>query len=90
MVLNPSFLGYKIATSLDAPETTPILVECPHPDGPYGAKGMGETTNVPTPPAIANAIFDAVGIRIKELPITPEKVLAALKRKAEGKTDDIA
>ncbi|MFB3886920.1 MAG: xanthine dehydrogenase family protein molybdopterin-binding subunit [Thermodesulfobacteriota bacterium] len=83
LVLNPSFLNYKIPSSLDAPETVPILVECTHPDGPYGAKGMGETTNVPTPPAIANAIYDAVGVRIKDLPITPEKVLAALKEKVD-------
>jgi xanthine dehydrogenase molybdenum-binding subunit len=80
-VLNPSFLNYKIPSCLDAPETVPILVECAHPDGPYGAKGMGETTNVPTPPAIANAIYDAVGVRILDLPITPDKVLAALKEK---------
>ena len=80
-VLNPSFLNYKIPSALDTPEIVPILVECTHPDGPYGAKGMGETTNVPTPPAIANAIFNAVGVRINDLPITPDKVLAALKRK---------
>ncbi len=84
-VLNPSFLNYKIPSALDAPETLPILVECAHPDGPYGAKGMGETTNVPTPPAIANAIYNAVGVRIKDLPITPDKVLRALKKKAEEK-----
>ncbi len=80
-VLNPSFLNYRIPSALDMPEIAPILVECPHPDGPYGAKGMGETTNVPTPPAIANAIYNAVGVRIKDLPITPDKVLAALKEK---------
>ncbi len=82
-VLNPSFLNYKIPSCLDAPETVPILVECAHPDGPFGAKGMGETTNVPTPPAIANAIYDAVGVRIKDLPITPDKVLKALNGKEE-------
>ena len=82
-VLNPSFLNYKILSALDTPEIVPILVECAHPDGPYGAKGMGETTNVPTPPAIANAIYNAVGVRIKDLPITPDKVLAALKRKEQ-------
>lgn len=90
MVLNPSFLSYKIPTVLDVPEMVPLTVECPHPDGPYGAKGMGETTNVPTPPAIANAIFDAVGVRIKDLPITPDKVLAALRRKAEDETHETA
>ncbi|MHA1108253.1 MAG: hypothetical protein ACTSQV_03965, partial [Alphaproteobacteria bacterium] len=55
-----------------------ILVEHPHPQGPFGAKGMGETTNVPVPPSIANAIFDAVGVRIKNLPITPDKILRGL------------
>jgi len=79
-VLNPSFLTYKLPTALDAPEMAPLVVECAQANGPYGAKGMGEKTNVPTPPAIANAIFDAVGVRIKDLPITPEKVLEALQR----------
>ena len=84
-VLNPSFLNYKIPSALDMPEILPILVECPHPNGPYGAKGVGETTNVPTPPAIANAIYNAVGVRIKDLPITPDKILETLKQKAVGK-----
>ena len=85
-VMNPSFLNYKLPSALDMPEVVPILVEHPHPDGPFGAKGMGETTNVPVPPAIANAIFDAVGVRIRDLPITPGKVLNALERKEkEGK-----
>jgi xanthine dehydrogenase molybdenum-binding subunit len=52
--------------------------------GPFGAKGVGEPGLVPTAPAIANAIYDAVGVRIKELPITPEKVLAALKDKGKS------
>lgn len=81
MVLNPNLLNYKVPSILDAPEIEPIAVEYIHPEGPYGAKGVGETTNVPTPPAIANAIYDAVGIRIKDLPITPDKVLEALRRK---------
>ncbi len=82
-VLNPSFLGYKLPCALDVPEVVPILVEHPHRDGPYGAKGLGETTNVPVAPAIANAVFDAVGVRIQDLPITPDKVLEALRRKAQ-------
>jgi carbon-monoxide dehydrogenase large subunit len=80
-VMNPSFLGYKLPSAQDMPEMESILIERPHPDGPFGAKGMGETTNVPVPPSIANAIYDAVGIRIRHLPITPEKVLAALAKK---------
>ncbi len=81
LVLNPSFLNYKLPSILDVPAVDPIIVEYTHPEGPYGAKGVGETTNVPTPPAIANAIYDAVGIRIKELPLTPDKVLEALRQK---------
>jgi len=83
-VLNPSFLSYKVPTVLEMPEIESMLVECLHREGPYGAKGVGETSNVPLPPAIANAIYDAVGIRIRDLPITPDKVLDALKRKAQG------
>ena len=78
-MLNPNFLHYKIPTALEMPEIEPILVENLHRDGPFGAKGVGETSNVPLPPAIANAIYDAVGVRIKDLPITPEKVWRALK-----------
>ena len=84
-LLNPTFLDYKLPTVLEMPEIEPILVECTHREGPYGAKGMGETTNVPLPPALANAIFDAVGIRIYDLPITAEKVLNALKQAAIDK-----
>ncbi len=80
-VVNPSFLTYKLPSALDVPQIVPILVEHPHSAGPYGAKGGGETTNVPVPPAIGNAIFDAVGVRIKTLPITADKILEALKRK---------
>jgi carbon-monoxide dehydrogenase large subunit len=80
-IMNPSFLGYKLPASVDMPEVVSIFVEHPHPDGPFGAKGMGETTNVAVPPAIANAVYDAVGIRIRDLPLTPDKVLAALRQK---------
>jgi carbon-monoxide dehydrogenase large subunit len=79
--LNPNFVDYKMPTSLDMPEMVPILVETIHESGPYGAKGLGEPALAPTAPAIANAIYDAVGVRIKELPITPDKVLKALKEK---------
>lgn len=81
LVLNPSLLNYKVPSVLDVPEIEPILVECAHPEGPYGAKGVGETTNVPAAPALANAIYNAVGVRIKDLPITPDKLLEALKKK---------
>jgi CO/xanthine dehydrogenase Mo-binding subunit len=84
VVLNPSFVSYRVPTALDVPEVVPLLVEHPHPDGPFGAKGMAETTNVAVPPAIGNAIFDAVGVRIRSLPITPDKLLDALRRKARS------
>jgi CO/xanthine dehydrogenase Mo-binding subunit len=86
-VMNPSFLTYKLPSAPDVPELVSILVEHPHPWGPYGAKGIGETANVTVPPAIANAIFDAVGVRIYDLPITPDKVLEALKRKAQEENE---
>jgi len=80
-MMNPNFRDYKVLTAKDTvPIEAPIL-ETTDPDGPYGAKGIGEPGCVPTAPAIANAIYDAVGVRIKDLPITPERVLAALKRK---------
>ena len=80
-ILNSSLLDYKIPSALDMPEINAILVGEAHREGPYGAKGLGEMVAVPTAPAIANAIYDAVGIRIKDLPITPDKLLRALKNK---------
>jgi CO/xanthine dehydrogenase Mo-binding subunit len=61
------------------PEIVPILVEAKHKEGPFGAKGLGEPVLAPTSPAIANAVFNATGARVTSLPITPEKVLRALK-----------
>jgi len=82
-MLNPNFVDYKLATAMDMPEMIPIMVETIHDRGPYGAKGLGEPALSPTAPAIANAIYDAVGVRIKELPITPDRVLKALKARKE-------
>ena len=78
---NASLADYKVATIEDTPEIVPILVESIHNEAPFGAKGIGEPAAAATPPAIANALFDAAGIRIRDLPITPEKVLAALAAK---------
>lgn len=86
-ILNGSFLEYKIPTSLDTPRVTPILIEPIDPQGPFGAKGIGESTQIPTAPAIANAVYDAIGARIKDLPITPDKILRALRRPTKEKTD---
>ncbi len=80
--VNPSFMDYRIPSSPDMPEVVPIVIEMAHEEGPYGAKGVGEPGLVATAPAIANAVYDAVGVRIKDLPITPEKVLAALREQA--------
>jgi len=80
-VMNPNFRDYKVLTAKDAIAIDAPVLETTDKDGPFGAKGIGEPGCVPSAPAIANAIYDAVGVRIKELPITPEKVLAALKAK---------
>ncbi|HLA27943.1 MAG TPA: xanthine dehydrogenase family protein molybdopterin-binding subunit [Syntrophales bacterium] len=77
--MNPSFLGYKLPTAVDMPQVKSIIVESLDPEGPFGAKEASEGTNIPTIPAIANAIYDAIGVRIKDLPITPEKILKALE-----------
>lgn len=80
-VVNPDFRDYKIPTAADVPKIEAVTIETDDPFGPFGAKGIGEPGLVPTAPAIANAIYDAIGVRIKELPITPEKILRALKEK---------
>ena len=79
--MNPSFLEYKLPTAVDMPEVKSIIVEPIDDHGPFGAKEASEGTNIPTAPAIANAIYDAIGVRIKDLPITPEKILKALEEK---------
>jgi xanthine dehydrogenase molybdenum-binding subunit len=84
-VMNPNFRDYKLLTAKDTIPIEPVIIETNDEAGPYGAKGIGEPGCVPSAPAIANAIYDAVGVRIKDLPITPEKVLKALKQKKEEK-----
>ena len=76
---NPNFLNYRIPTALDMPPIRSVLVEPIDPAGPFGAKGVAEPAMTPTAVCIANAVYNAVGVRIKELPITPDKILAALK-----------
>lgn len=77
--VNPSFIDYKIPCTLDIPQLEAILVEAAHPEGPFGAKGLGEPGLAPTAAAIGNAILDALGIRMRDLPITAEAVLGALR-----------
>jgi 4-hydroxybenzoyl-CoA reductase subunit alpha len=82
----PSMLEYKSPTTLDMPEVMTELVENPDPRGPFGAKEVGQGPLLPVMPAVANAVYDAIGVRIDEVPITPEKILKALDAKAGGKT----
>ena len=82
-VLNKSFVDYKIPTADDVPELVVRYVEHPEPTGPFGARGVGEPLMVPGAPAIANAVYNAIGIRFTRMPITPDVVLAALKEKKE-------
>ncbi|MFL5431429.1 MAG: xanthine dehydrogenase family protein molybdopterin-binding subunit [Myxococcales bacterium] len=79
----PSMLEYKSLASLDMPEVETILIENPEPNGPFGAKEVGQGPLLPVPPAVANAVYDAVRVRVDEVPITPEKVLAALRSSAK-------
>ncbi|MDH3232727.1 MAG: molybdopterin-dependent oxidoreductase [Alphaproteobacteria bacterium] len=78
-LVNPSFMDYKIPGAHDVPyEIHPIIVENPEPTGPYGARGIGEPGFVGVAPAIANAVRNATGIRLRSLPLSPEKVLTAM------------
>lgn len=80
----PSMLEYKSPTTLEMCDVVTYLIEDPDPNGPFGAKEVGQGPLLPVPPAIANAVYDAVGVRIDEVPVTPEKVLAALRANAQG------
>ena len=80
-IVNPNFHDYKMLTIKDMPKISPILIESIDPNGPFGAKGLGEPAMVPTAPAIINAIYNAVGVRIKDLPATSEKIYQGLKEK---------
>jgi CO/xanthine dehydrogenase Mo-binding subunit len=89
-VINPNFRDYVIPGPLDLPPIKPILVEPIDPNGPFGAKGIGEPALNPVPAAVANAIYNAIGVRITELPISPEKILKGLKaRDHEGLSEAV-
>ncbi|RKD31668.1 xanthine dehydrogenase family protein molybdopterin-binding subunit [Thermohalobacter berrensis] len=80
-IKNNSFTNYLIPTSLDMPDIEKVIIEDPESTAPYGAKGIGEPVMIPVAPAILNAIYDAVGVRMTEIPVTPEKLLKAIKEK---------
>ena len=82
---NPSILEYRSPTFLEMPEVETFLVETDDAEGPFGAKEVGQGPLLPVIPAVANAIYDAVGVRVDEVPISPDKVVKALQQKAQGK-----
>src|SRR5207253_768756 len=75
---NPSLLDYRKLTAADLPNIETVIVEVPSPAGPFGARGVGEPPIIPAPAAIANAIEDATGVRLTELPMTPERIALAI------------
>jgi CO/xanthine dehydrogenase Mo-binding subunit len=80
----PSMLEYKSPTALETPEMHTYLIETNDPEGPFGAKEAGQGPLLPVVPAVANAVYNALGVRIDEIPITPDRVLRALADKAKG------
>src|SRR6202521_4250520 len=80
----PSMLEYKSPTFLDMPEVETFIVETVDPEGPYGAKEAGQGPLLPVIPAVSSAVFDALGVWVDEIPVTPEKVIEALRRKEKG------
>jgi 4-hydroxybenzoyl-CoA reductase alpha subunit len=80
----PSMLEYKSPTFLDTPEIETFIVETVDPEGPYGAKEAGQGPLLPVPPAVCSAVYDALGVWVDEVPITPEKIVEALRRKEKG------
>ena len=85
LLMNPGLLEYRSPSSVESPEVEPIIVESIDPEGPFGAKECSEGSLAATIPAIANAIYDAVGVRLHEAPFTPERVLAGLRAKKNAK-----
>jgi len=87
-VLNPTLLDYRMPTALDMPPIESVIVETADPAGPFGAKGVGEMGGNPTAAAIANAVYNAIGIRLNQLPMTGERVLRALQEKERSAARD--
>ena len=87
-VVNNNWTDYKLPTIADVPEVEAILVEHPVEGGPFGAKGLGEPPVIPPPAALANAIHNAVGVRLRKLPMTPEKLLLAIQHATDASPPD--
>jgi CO/xanthine dehydrogenase Mo-binding subunit len=83
-ILNPNLVDYKPPYAADSPEFVPIIIEHPQHTGPFGARGVGEAPILAVAPAIANAVFDALGIRIRSLPLTSEKIFTSLKKHSQS------
>lgn len=83
-MVNPNFIDYKIAGPIDCPEIVPIVFQVANGKNSVGAMGMAEGPIVPTAAAIANAVYNAIGVRIRELPLTPDKILMAVAEKNSG------
>jgi CO/xanthine dehydrogenase Mo-binding subunit len=83
-ILNPNFQDYKMLTFLDTPQVETFIADTYEPSGPFGAKGVGEGVTNPVAPAVANAIYNAVAVSVTELPISPEKILRAIKEQESG------
>ena len=79
-LLNPDLLGYKIPTVHEMPEVVPIIVESNDPEGPFGAKEAGEGPLLPILPAVCNAVYDAIGVRTNELPLTPDRLYRSIEK----------
>ncbi len=89
LLLNSNLLDYKVPSTLDTPRFNTIIIESKDPEGPFGAKECGEGALHPVIPAIGNAIYDAIGIRVTSLPINPEEILKALGEKEEKQIEYI-
>ena len=87
LLMNAGLLEYRSPSSQESPEVEAIIVESVDPEGPFGAKEASEGSLAATIPAIANAIYDAVGVRLREAPFTPDRVLAAIKARDSGKQE---
>jgi len=90
LLMNPGLLEYKSPSAVESPEVISYIVESVDPEGPFGAKEASEGSLAACIPAISNAIFDAIGVRLREAPFTPDRVLAAIKARDNAKAGQIS